>query len=58
MPRGVARRPHVECGEAPRRGRSGEAVSCVSYSGAHHQARHVGDGHGVPWWHTRKKTQS
>lgn len=53
--RGVARWAHVEGGEAPGRRRSGEAVSCVRYGGAHHQACHVGDGHGVAWWDTQRR---
>lgn len=55
IPRGVARCAHVEGGEAPRWRRSGEAVSRVRHSGAHHQARHVGDSHGVPWWDTQRR---
>lgn len=47
VPCTVGRRVHVQRGEAC--SWSSEAVSCVRHSGAHHQACHIGDCHGVPW---------
>lgn len=44
----VGRCVRVECGDVRPWSRSSEAVRGVGHGGADHQARHVGDGHGVP----------
>lgn len=54
IPCSVGRCVYGVRGEMCRWSRSSEAVSCVRYGGAHHQACHVGDSHGVPWWDTQK----
>lgn len=48
IPCSIGRCVYVECGEACSWSWSGEAVSCVSHSRAHHQACHIGDCHSVP----------
>lgn len=56
--RTVDRRVHAGGGEPRFVSRSSEAVPRIRHGWAHHQARHVGNCHGVAWRHTESRERA